>query len=426
MVDNETIVDCTNRRTSPSFGTRPIATALALGFLLGTIGCRSAGSPTALVVKLQRIADRSPSRWVGMSNIFFDTIPSAIRDSVRLDRSWTNVQLADVVSGEGLVTIYAARFKRPGVADTQYVVDTNGDLNFSDEEVLTIHTVNNLRVADFQIDVRTKAGTRRRVSYQMLLSDGYTYARIAEYRAGVVRLGSRDYAVKVRNAYRNYPFYGRNEGTALFVDLDGDGRIAEYPDGTARGLGFGPEQVDVGAPFLLAGHAYEVLSIDSAGTQLAFQHSSVRTAPVVGFDAPDFSAQLLSGARYHLAGDRGKVTLVEFWSVNCPYSEKARADLNQLARREDSAFTWVVLARENDAQIVQRHLSSHPMNATVALYDSAAWAVYNPSQATPLFYVIGRDGQVQLKALGASAVQAVAANVQETQSRLAAQPAQHR
>jgi hypothetical protein len=200
-----------------------------------------------------------------MTNIFFDSIPSAIRGSVRLDRSWTDVQLADVVSGDGLVTIYAARFKRPAAADTQYVVDTNGDLDFTNEQPLVFRSVNTLRVADLDIDVRTKAGTRRHVPYQVLLGDGYTYARIAEYGAGVAQLGRREYAVKVRNAYRNHPFYVRNEGTVLFLDMDGDGRIAEYPDGTARGLGFGPEQVDINSPFLLAGQPYEILEIDSAG-----------------------------------------------------------------------------------------------------------------------------------------------------------------
>src|SRR5439155_194327 len=111
-------------------------------------------------------------------NIFFDSIPSTFRDSVRLDRSWTDVQLADVVSGDGLVTVYAARFKRSGAADTQYVVDTNGNLDFTDEQPLAFRTVNSLQVADLDIDVRARAGTRRRVPYQVLLGDGFTYARI--------------------------------------------------------------------------------------------------------------------------------------------------------------------------------------------------------------------------------------------------------
>jgi hypothetical protein len=404
-------------------GAKLAALVAGLACVLASASCRGAGSSPTLVVKLQRITDRAPSRWAGMSNIFFDSIPPAIRDSVRLDKSWTDVQLADVVSGDGLVTVYAARFKLPGAADTQYVVDTNGDLDFTNEQPLTFRIVNDLRVADLDIDVRAKAGTRRRVPYQVLLGDGYTYARIAEYDGGVLRLAGREYAVKIRSAFRNYPFHARNEGTLLFIDLDGDGRIAEYPDGTARGLGFGPEQVDISAPFLLAGRAYEVATIDSAGSQLVLRPSDVRVAAVVGFQAPDFTAQLPSGVKYQLTGDRGKVTLIEFWSVECAFSETARAALNELAKRQEgSGFTWVALARENDARIVQRHLVSHPMNATVALYDSAAWAVYNPSVATPLFYVIGQDGQVELKALGASAVQGVATKV-ETLSRPVGQSA---
>lgn len=58
----------------------------------------------------------------------------------------------------------------------------------------------------------------------MLRSDpeGYVYARIAEYRAGRARLGGHDYDVRLRNASRNHPFYGPDDGTVFLIDLDGD------------------------------------------------------------------------------------------------------------------------------------------------------------------------------------------------------------
>jgi hypothetical protein len=106
--------------------------------------------------------------------------------------------------------------------------------------------------------------------------------------------------------------------------------------------------------------------------------------------------------------------LLEFWSVDCHFSELARPRLNDLVTRLRGApFRWVALAREDDSAAVQRHLADHPMNATVALHDSAAWAAYDPGIATPLFYVIDEHGVVRFRAVGTSAVNAVAAKIAE-------------
>jgi thiol-disulfide isomerase/thioredoxin len=155
-------------------------------------------------------------------------------------------------------------------------------------------------------------------------------------------------------------------------------------------------------------------SLDSAGSKLELRPSAVKVAPVVGFVAPELAAPLLSGATYRLSEDRGRIVIVEFWSVDCLPSERARPALNALAARLPAdRFRWVAMARESNRGLVQPHLDSLPMNATVLLNDSLSWVRYNPDFSTPLFYVIDADGIVRFRARGVSTVNAVSAKVAE-------------
>lgn len=375
----------------------------------------SGGSPAgAVVVALQRTGDSAPARWWGMTNIFFGGEPRGIRDSVRLGEGWSEIEFADVVQGPGLVTVYATRFKAGRNRDMHYVVDTDGDLDFAEEQPLTFRHWQGLAVADVNIAVRSESGTHSSLPYQVLRSDaeGYVYARISEYRAGHVRLCGHDFAVKLRSRSRNHPFLGLGIGTVFLIDLDGDGTIADEPTVTLQGRRSAAEEVASGSPFMLAGRPYELAELDSMGSRLVLRPSTAQAAAAVGFAAPDFTARTLSGAEYRLASDRGTVVLVEFWSVDCYYSERARFALNNLAARvRGRPFKWLAFARENDSGAVRRHLADHPVSATVALHDSTAWDLYNPAVATPLFFVIDQAGTVRLRAVGASAVEAVEAEV---------------
>jgi thiol-disulfide isomerase/thioredoxin len=348
-----------------------------------------------------------------LSNIFFHAVPAGLRDSLRLGPTWSDVELAEVVQGDRLLTVYAARFKTPGRDDVHYVVDTDGDLDFVEEQPLVFREQNGMTVADLDIAVRSVSGTRRTVSFQVLLAqDGYTYARIAEYRAGRASVDGRDYAVRIRSAFRGTPFYGSDAGTVFLLDLDGDGNIAEEGAVAAQGPPSSAEEVRPGTPFVFAGSQYEIAEIDSAGTRLVLRPSSEKVAAAVGFIAPELTARLLSRAPYRLSEDRGRIILIEFWSVDCPYSERARPTLNALASKVPTGrFRWIAMAREDDRDTIQHHLASHPMGATVALRDSLGWARYNPEGGSPLFYVIDESGVVRFRALGASAVEAVSAKV---------------
>lgn len=269
-----------------------------------------------------------------------------------------------------------------------------------------------------------KGGARRRVPYQILLSDdGYTYARVAEYLSGHLRIRGREYALKVRSASRNDPFYGPNANTVFLIDLDGDGKCAESATMTTDAGPTAAEQVFPRMPFRLAGNAFEVTDVDSIGTRLVLRPSTVRVAAVENFKAPTLAAKTLTDSASRLSAQGGKVVLIEFWSVSCGFSEKVRPAVNDLAAAvRGKPFTWVAMARENDASEVRRLLVEHRMDATVTVIDSTAWNGYDPMGATPLFVVVDRNGIVRLRAVGACAIDVVAARVKALLSATVTRP----
>jgi thiol-disulfide isomerase/thioredoxin len=363
-----------------------------------------------VIVRLDRAVDSSASP-LGLSNIFFAPPSPEIERAMRTGEGWTEIQIADVVMGEGLGTIYAARFKMAGSDQMHYVVDTAGNLDFAHAQPLTFEPHARMLVAHLDLDVHTIRGAHRRIPYQVWVSDdGYTYARIAEYLTGRIRVGGKDYATKIRSLYRDEPFYTPGPGTVFLIDLNGDGEIAEKPSVTRNGAPAAAEQVMARTPFMLGKQAWEVADLDSMGSRLVIRRTKTRVAAVENFKAPQLVVRTLSGRSYRLSKQSG-VVLVEFWSVSCGFCEKARPAANELTHAEHDTFTWLAVARETDRVEIERFLAAHPMSATVALYDSAAWTTYNPTGVTPLFFVVDKKGVIRFRGAGASAIDAVAAKV---------------
>ena len=372
---------------------------------------KSVRTAPGVIVRLDRVVDSSPSPF-GLSNIFFAPPSPEIQRAMRTGEGWTGIEIADIVEGDGLKSIYAARFKLPGTDQMQYVVDTAGNLDFAHGQSLTFQPWPHIEVANLSLDVHTTRGTHRRIQYQVSRSDdGYTYARITEYLTGRMQVDGKDYAVKVRSAYRDEPFYVPGSGTVFLIDLDDNGEIAERPSVTLNGAPAAAEQVMARTPFMLGGKAWEVADVDSMGSRLVIRRTKTRVAAVENFKAPEIAARTLNGRNYRLSKQHG-VVLVEFWSVNCGFCEKARPAANDLADAErGTSFTWLAIARENDRIEVERFLAAHPMSALVALNDSRAWATYNPTGVTPFFVVVDSKGIIRFRATGASAIDAVAAKV---------------
>jgi peroxiredoxin len=291
-----------------------------------------------------------------------------------------------------------------------YVVDTNGDLDFHNEPVLQFRQVGDMLIADFEITTRpvgSNEAAPRKVSYQMMRSsDGYIYARISEYRQGQIRIGDKAYGIILRPRSRHAPSFGLSASTICLIDLNRDGVFSERWQISDRGDISAREEIELASPFMAGGEKLRIVELDQAGSRLKLQPSSEDISVAPGFRAPEFTLKGIDNNSYSLTNLKGKIVLLEFWSVSCPFCKRILPEVNALTRNIAGAdFVALAVAREEGADEIKRNLQEEPRYASVVVNDKATWQTYNSEGITPAYYLIDSRGVIRLSAYGASSEQ---------------------
>lgn len=69
----------------------------------------------------------------------------------------------------------------------------------------------------------------------------------------------------------------------------------------------------------------------------------------IGQPAPDFELTDLNGAAHHLSDFRDTILILNFWSAECPWSERADQELLQLLTREpERVRLWTIASNSNE------------------------------------------------------------------------------
>jgi len=344
----------------------------------------------------------------GMTNIFFEDPGAA---TILRPAGWKDVKLAQIIGAPALKPVNALRYHDESGA-VQIAVDTDSDGDWNDEKPLLFQKSGDSTFADFSIRVVASEGSQAspaEVAYQIIQSGSYIYARIREYRTGTLQIGDAIYALLLRPQDRDAPIYGPGR-TVFFVDLDRNGEIAQYWEERKSGELVPAEQVSLTQPFLLAGRKFVVESLDAAGTRLVLKPSSADTAVSPGFIAPFFEAPDLEGRIHRLRDLRGRVVLLEFWSVDCPWADTVRPLINALAEKfKGPDFATLSIAREKEPSILREYLKTKPKSTTVLGRDDNVWKTYNPEGMSPLAFVLDRSGVIRLIAPGARSLKALEA-----------------
>lgn len=356
------------------------------------------------------------SKLEGMTNIFFEPFKEG---ADRLPENWKDIRIADILENDALAPIRAVRYRLGD--ETHYRVDSDGDLDFLDEQVLRFHPLRDLTVAEAVVQVRPltdgdQAQTHSRsqgsegsvgqeafeIPYQIILSKEYAYARIAEGRRGRMILDGSSYDVFLRPRSRNHPLYALSQETVCLIDFNQDATFSSAWEISPAGGVLRAENIDLTAPFLLGKQRMQAVSLDRHGTRLILQPSSQEQAVSIGFQAPPFRLHSLAGDSFESAKLNGKIVLLEFWSVHCPWCARSRPQVNELiARNRGADFVALAVARETDGEEVGSYLAQYPLQAEVALYHESLWRTYNPETVTPLYCLIDPHGTVALLAAGA-------------------------
>ncbi len=123
--------------------------------------------------------------------------------------------------------------------------------------------------------------------------------------------------------------------------------------------------------------------------------------------AEDFTATSLDGQTFDLAGLRGKVVLITFWSTRCPICEAEAPKLNELAARyKDRDIVFLGLTTDNDKKVAS-YIKKKPFNFNLLPNSFGILLKYadkdgdgNVTMGYPAYYLINQKGEIELKTGG--------------------------
>ena len=360
---------------------------------LTLIGCDEEPTlirPSLEVLPLTRVANRQCDDAEGWSNLFFEG------DS------------ADA-------TEVVARFAAPQAGSLVEIV-RRGDPGGSPRYTTRVAGQESQAPLEFEPMERGSCSTTEvslpgmgtPVRIQVAISDRWVYGRVAEHREGVLVTPAESVHIEVQARTRNGLRFNELSGVQLFVDQDGDGRVRRRselgPSGRTVLVGDA-----VGQRFKVDDAAFEVLGLSDGGADITLRRVEDAPAPFRGFKSPDLIGTKLDGTPFRLGDSAGRVVILEFWSTECPFSERARPDAQLLAAQlQSGGGRYISIARESDIAAVRKHVEENPRGGTLLVGEESTWRSWNPETVTPLYYVISPEGQIRLREAGAAAVRLAA------------------
>jgi len=143
--------------------------------------------------------------------------------------------------------------------------------------------------------------------------------------------------------------------------------------------------------------------------------------------APEFSLNDLNGAAVKLSDYRGKVVLLDFWATWC---DPCRDEIPRFIELQDDlgkkGLQVVGISIDDDPQPVRDFSRQLKMNYPVLMGDAKVGDLYGGVLGVPIAFLIGRDGRVYAKHVGATRFaifeDEVSALLEQPAARQAAEP----
>ena len=130
--------------------------------------------------------------------------------------------------------------------------------------------------------------------------------------------------------------------------------------------------------------------------------------------APEFSLTDIDGHKLDLADYRGKVVLLDFWATWCgPCRIEIPGFVELENRYRDQGLAVIGISLDDSVDPVGPFYKEFRMNYPVALGDNKLTALYGGIYAMPTTFLIGRDGRIYRKHLGASDVSVFEEEIKE-------------
>lgn len=119
--------------------------------------------------------------------------------------------------------------------------------------------------------------------------------------------------------------------------------------------------------------------------------------------APAFSVTDLSGRTLNLADYKGKVVLLDFWATWCGPCRVEIPGFVQLQNRyRDQGLVVIGVSIDDGPEPVREFYKEYKMNYAVAMGSEKLGALYGGILGLPTTFLIGRDGRIYAKHVGAT------------------------
>lgn len=109
--------------------------------------------------------------------------------------------------------------------------------------------------------------------------------------------------------------------------------------------------------------------------------------------APDFELSDLNGNTHRLSDHRGRIVIVNFWSCECPHSERAdKAIMAMFVQWQDDVAMLSIASNRNETVEALKKASEARRLPNVLLDSDCRVADMFGAETTPHVFVMDRDG----------------------------------
>lgn len=119
--------------------------------------------------------------------------------------------------------------------------------------------------------------------------------------------------------------------------------------------------------------------------------------------APDFSLADLSGKKLDLSSYRGKVVLLDFWATWCdPCRDEVPHFIELQTKYGNEGLQIIGVSMDDSPDPVRVFRQRFNMNYPVLMGDAKTGELYGGILGLPVAFLIGRDGRIIAKHIGAT------------------------